>query len=114
MARQKLITKAVEKKLERTPLYSTDGTPTEDKQVLVKFFTPWSNWTWYVFEAERLEGGDWRFFGLVQGHETELGYFHLSELEGLRGPVGLRVERDMYGPTTVAVAPSGVVLEMAA
>ncbi len=91
----KLLTKANEKKLEGFAPYSTDGTPVEEKQVLVKFFTPWSNWTWWVFEAERIDG-DWRFFGLVQGHTTELGYFMLSDLISIKGPAGLRVERDLH------------------
>ncbi len=39
---------------------------------------------------------DFKFFGLVEGHEKELGYFLLSELEGVRGPMGLPIERDLY------------------
>ena len=35
-------------------------------------------------------------FGLVSGHEDELGYFSLNELENLKGPFGLKVERDLY------------------
>jgi Protein of unknown function (DUF2958) len=35
-------------------------------------------------------------FGLVDGHERELGYFSLDELEDVRGSMGLRVERDLY------------------
>ena len=34
----KLITKAIEKKLAKFPLYSTDGK--ENKEVIVKFFNP--------------------------------------------------------------------------
>lgn len=94
----KLITKAIERKLEKNPLYSGEDTPLEDKEILVKFFTPWSNWTWFVTEAERLPDGDWRFFGLVHGFEKEWGYFMFSELKSLRGPWGLKVERDLYGP----------------
>ena len=58
----------------------------------VKFFTPDSNWTWYAAEYD----GDDLFFGLVKGLETELGYFCLSELESVRGPLGLPIERDLY------------------
>jgi hypothetical protein len=58
----------------------------------VKFFTPDSNWTWYATEFD----GDDLFFGLVDGFEIELGYFGLSELEGVRGPLGLPIERDLY------------------
>ena len=39
---------------------------------------------------------DYEFFGLVEGHVKELGYFHLSELEEVRGPMGLAIERDLW------------------
>ena len=91
---QKLMIAEVTKKLRKAPLYSTDGQ--NFAPVLVKFFTPWTNWTWYALEGEKLEDGDWRFFGLVDGHEMELGYFMLSELQSVRGPAGLKIERDMY------------------
>jgi hypothetical protein len=58
----------------------------------IKFFTPDSNWTWYPTEFD----GQDRFFGLVSGFEVELGYFTLSELESVRGVLGLPVERDLY------------------
>jgi hypothetical protein len=38
---------------------------------------------------------DFLFFGLVVGQERELGYFSLSELETVRGPLGLPIERDL-------------------
>ena len=90
----KLLTAEIVKQLEKNPLYSGD-----DKNivpVIVKFFTPWSSWTWYATEAERQEDGDWLFFGLVDGLEKELGYFRLSELQSVRGKFGLKIERDMY------------------
>jgi hypothetical protein len=86
----KLITKEIEKKI--PALYATDGT--KEKDVAVKFFTPWSNWTWYVVEGEKMENGDWEFFGLVEGHHSELGYFRLSDLTSVKGPFGLTIERD--------------------
>ena len=58
----------------------------------VKFFTPAGGWTWYATEFD----GDDAFFGLVSGFEIELGYFSLSELESVRGPLGLPIERDLY------------------
>jgi DUF2958 family protein len=64
----------------------------------VKFFTPTSNWTWYATEYD----GEDTLFGLVSGFEAELGYFSLTELEGVRGPLGLGIERDLYfTPTTL-------------
>ncbi len=79
----------------------------------VKYFTPDSSWTWYASEGSPVdENGlydtdeekvDFLFFGLVSGYEIELGYFSLSELENLQGPLGLPVERDLhYEPKTLA------------
>jgi hypothetical protein len=70
----------------------------------VKFFTPDSNWTWYATQGEPVldEQGqilDFQFFGLVDGFEKELGYFNLNELEDVRGPMGLPIERDLYWRT---------------
>ena len=39
---------------------------------------------------------DFRFWGLVEGFEKEYGYFMLSELEEVRGPMGLPIERDLW------------------
>ena len=89
----KLITKAIEKKLLANPLYSTDGK--NEKEILVKFFNPCGMGTWYVFEAEK-NGDDWEFFGLVDLYEKELGYFTLSELQNLKLPFGMSIERDLY------------------
>lgn len=86
----KLLTKAILKAL--PPLYANEAKPAGDVPVVVKFFTPWGRWTWYATEFD----GEDTFFGLVKGHETELGYFSLAELMSVRGPGGLKVERDMW------------------
>ncbi|MEZ4536965.1 MAG: DUF2958 domain-containing protein [Cyanobacteriota/Melainabacteria group bacterium] len=72
-------------------LYTTQDE--EDPIVHIKFFHPLTQWTWYATE---FDGKD-LFFGLVIGHESELGYFSLSELEGI-GANGrtLPIERDLY------------------
>ena len=85
----KLLTQEIRKKLPRLHEQETKG---GDAVVYVKFFTPWSSWTWYATEFD----GEDTFFGLVDGHEKELGYFSLSELQSLRGPLGLSIERDLY------------------
>ena len=83
-----LLTKENRRRLPQ--LYSTEKVA--DPVVQVKFFTPWTNWTWYATE---FDGKD-TFFGWVVGHEKELGYFSLKELESVRGPYGLTIERDRY------------------
>lgn len=75
-------------------LYSQEDV--EDPLVQVKFFNPSGSWTWYVIEGSQREDGDWLFFGLVDGFFEELGYFTLSELEGVQGQFGLGIERDKW------------------
>jgi hypothetical protein len=72
-------------------LYESEEYGLEAK-ALVKFFTPDSNWTWYASEFD----GEDIFFGLVSGFEVELGYFSLKELQHVRSPLGLPIERDLY------------------
>lgn len=92
----KLLTNEIRRQL--PALYSTEND--KDPVIQVKFFTPSSNCTWYATE---FDGHD-TFFGLVEGVETEWGYFSLSELESIRGPGGMpAVERDLYfDPTPVS------------
>lgn len=84
----KLLTKENLKAL--PPLFSGESNP--NTRAIVKFFTPDANWTWY---ASEFDGKD-TFFGLVIGHEPELGYFSLAELQEIRGAMGLPIERDRW------------------
>jgi len=87
-------------------LYSNETKTAAETMVVLKFFTPDANWTWYVTEGSPVDADgyfdtdkpkvDWMFFGLVDGAEVELGYFSLSELQNIRGRLGLPVERDRY------------------
>lgn len=97
----KLLTDELLKKLEAQDPYGPSGPgrelTQEEEQVVCKFFTPDANWTWYAVSASRdPETGDVQFFGLVDGLEQELGYFWLSQLESVRGALGLLVERDLH------------------
>jgi hypothetical protein len=85
----KLLTKVLRAKL--PPLYSAEHT--EDPIAVVKLFHPLSAWTFYCVEFD----GEDLFFGLVIGHERELGYFSLKELESI-GKDGktLPIERDLH------------------
>jgi hypothetical protein len=65
----------------------------KNPMVWIKFFCPWSNWTWYGigYDPE-----DRIFFGYVEGFENEVGDFSLTELEEITGPLGMKIERDLY------------------
>ena len=90
----KLLTDEIRKRLPK--LYATQNQ--SNPMLQVKFFTPWTSWTWYASEFD----GEDTFFGLVEGLETEWGYFSLKELESVRGPGGIRIERDLYFDPTPA------------
>jgi len=112
----KLLTKKIASQLIETYQHAAE-TGEGGKQVLAKFFTPWSNCTWFITEgmpvlddgepvaADRVDAiidpnaYDWHLFGFCDIGDVycaELGYVMLSDLTGLHGPVGLRVERDLY------------------
>ena len=100
-----LLTKKIREDLPK--LYANEGN--RDAEVIVKFFTPDSNWTWYATEFDGVD----TFFGLVDGFEQELGYFSLKELEDIRGPLGLLVERDMhFGPKPLSAVREGIAVAL--
>lgn len=100
----KLLTEAIKGQL--PALYSQEDNP--DPQVVCKFFCPWNQWTWYVTEGQP-EGDDFLFFGLVVGQDTELGYFTLNELAGVKHWSGLRTERDMHWqPVSLSAVKEGL------
>lgn len=94
---QKLLTKQIKKSLPK--LYSTEKIPEKEKVAQVKFFNPCGQGTWYGIEYEPNER---LFFGYVELFEGEYGYFSLDELESVKLPFGLKIERDIhFTPTTM-------------
>lgn len=91
----KLMTKTLENKFKKFPLYSQDGKSME-ATVVVKYFNPCGAGTWLITEGEKMENGDWEFFGYCHMHEWEWGYVWLSQLESIKTPMGLGIERDLY------------------
>ena len=88
-----LLPEKLERRIPR--LFETEG---KDEPVCqVKYFVPWSRWTFYGIEYDREER---LFYGFVlSGLDTsfdELGFFSLEELEKVKGPAGLKIERDLY------------------
>lgn len=103
----KLLTKELRSQFPK--LYEKEDIPTGEKKVIAKFFTPWTNWTWYAVEFD----GEDLFFGLVDGHEKEWGYFSLKELESVSGPLGLKIERDLYFGQPLIKDIPGLLVEVA-
>lgn len=93
----KLLTKKIEQKLKKYPLNSQEDET--DPVAILKYFSPIGRGTWYVLEAEK-QGEDYLFFGYVESPIDplfdEYGYFTLKQLEEIRLPFGLGIERDLY------------------
>lgn len=93
----KLLTKKIEADLRKNSKLAgefIEKDETFNPKPVVKLFTPWGGGTWLLTELDE----DGRLFGLCDlgMGEPELGYVMLSELEELRGPAGLKVERDCW------------------
>lgn len=119
----KLITKSIAADLIAAYAHSAE-TGESGKDVVAKFFTPWAGATWYVsegmpvtedgtpvaedfreFAVDHADKYDWHLFGFADLDDrinAELGYVMLSDLQGLKGPGGLTVERDLHYSGTMA------------
>lgn len=89
-----LLTEEIISKFEKYPFQLQEEKGFE-AEVLVKYFNPMGAGTWLITEAER-EGDDWRLFGYFHLFEWEWGYVMLSDLQQLRLPFGMTIERDLY------------------
>ena len=97
----KLLTKEIEKKLEKHPIGSTDGQGYNAK-LIVKYFNPCGAGTWLITEGDKLPNGDWMLYGYCHIMEWEWGSVLLSDLEKVKiQPFGLGIERDRYASGTV-------------
>lgn len=107
----KLITKELEKKFKKYPLYSQDGLG-GDAKVIAKFFNPVGAGTWLITEGNKLDNGDYEMYGychLGDDFNAEFGYVMLSDLENIKLPLGMSIERDLYlkeGQTLIDVMKS--------
>jgi hypothetical protein len=85
-------------KMRATPAICAQDGKGNKATAYVKIFDPCGSWTWYITE---FDGAD-ECFGLVLGHERELGYFTISELSTLEGRMGIGLEIDTHFlPTTL-------------
>jgi len=98
----KLLTKDIEKRLESFPYGSQDGKGL-DAEVVVKLFNPMGAGTWLITEGEKQTYGDWLLYGYCHIFQWEWGSVMLSELQSVKLPYGLGIERDMYIGTVQTV-----------
>jgi hypothetical protein len=93
----KLLTEKIKKKAKEQYQYGSDI----DKQdVVAKFFNPMGAGTWYLLNMDKDEDYAW---GIVDLMELEMGSFSMKELQSIKLPLGLTIERDLYFPEIPAV-----------
>lgn len=86
----KLITKELEKRFAEIG----DQSESLDPIIVAKFFNPAGRQTWYAIEFDKANN---ICFGYVTGFDfDEFGSFSIKELEELKLPFGLHVERDRF------------------
>lgn len=92
----KLITKEIERQLLKNGAAAAEGVDTSARKPVLKLFCPWGAATWLITEMDP-ENND-LLFGLCDlgAGFPELGWVSLTEIASVKGPAGLKIERDMY------------------
>lgn len=67
-----------------------------DPLIIAKFFNPTGAGTWYATEYNPSDKTFYGYVSIFGDWNDEWGYFSLTELESLKGPFGLGIERDIY------------------
>ena len=102
----KLITKEIAKKL--LPIGGSSEMSAEEIKIPLKMFNPCGGQSWYVWE---FDGKDemYGYVNLGDDRFAECGYISFKELQALRLPFGLSIERDIMwdGNTTLAGVREG-------
>ena len=87
----KLLTEQMKKELPALGSTAEESNP----MVVAHFFNPCGAGDWYVIEGGEVNG-DYEFYGIANIIAPDFGSFRLSELESLKLPLGLTIERDLY------------------
>ena len=85
------MTKAIKEQAEKQYEQGSDM----EQMVVAKFFDAMGSWEWYLMNMDRDENYCW---GIVKGHEVEMGSFSLDELKSMQP----RIQRDLYFEPTPA------------
>ncbi len=88
----KIVTEEFETLFKDYPLYSQEHE--DDPLVIAKLFDPCGSASWFLLEYDPVEK---RAFGYVTGMTSdELDYISLTEMESIKGLLGIGIEQDMY------------------
>ena len=90
----KLLTKALLKEI--PTLDETAELGIDEQFVYAKLFNPCGAGTWYITSYDPEYNEAFGFVNLGDAQMAELGYIPMGELEALKLPFGLGIERDIH------------------
>ena len=88
--------KLLTKKLEKRFLAVGSQEKIDDPIVIAKFFNPTGGQTWLATEYNAKDKIFFGYVSLFNDYNNEWGSFSLTELESVKGNLGLGIERDLY------------------
>ena len=91
----KLMTKEIKEKAQKQ---FDDGSDME-QMVVAKYFDAMGDWKWFLMNMDKDEDYCW---GIVKGFAVEMGSFSMKELQDIKLPFGLGIERDVLFSSTPA------------
>jgi hypothetical protein len=77
-------------------LEATANNTIDQSIVKVKLFNPMGAGTWYITAYNPEDKMAFGFVNLGDAEMAELGYISIEELETLRLPLGMKIERDLW------------------
>ena len=81
----KLLTKEIKEKAEKQYKQGSDM----EQKVVAKYFDAMGDWKWFLMNKKKDDDYCW---GIVKGHEIEMGSFSIDELRSMQP----RIQRDRY------------------
>ena len=79
------MTKEIKEKAEKQYEQGSDM----EQMVVAKFFDAMGSWKWFLMNKSKDDDYCW---GIVKGHEIEMGSFSIDELRSMQP----RIQRDLY------------------
>ena len=83
--------KLLTKKIKEQAIKQYDDGSDMDQMVVAKYFDPMGSWKWFLMNMHKDDDYCW---GIVKGNAAEMGSFSMKELESIKLPFGLKIERD--------------------
>lgn len=95
----KLLTKELETQFKKVGRQEGSSDPL----VIAHYFNPCGAGDWWATEYDPETREFFGFVSMFGNHNDEWGYFSLDELESVKGPFGVGIERDLHwGPRPIS------------